>query len=352
MSWRYGRDQSHNHSGVAMNLQTHARADVEFQDIHAVRHDLQSAQAWMANICGPHGLKASAPQRLHFQHAGNLLKSMSTVIGYVEYGTDVTIDIDASVLNSYSISLPISGQQELRKYDGLLTSDSNNGLIVSPYDRQELCIAGNCRKIQVAIKATAMRQVLEELLQRPAQQPIIFETKVGTGQGATAAWWRLVKFLLAEMDQTREFFGHVSISRDIERALIKGLILAQPSNYSDELTGLSQIRCPEYLLRAKQFIQEHVSGEVNLDDLSLAAGVSRFKLYEAFKKYLGVSPTLYVKRFRLERVRQALLEGEGHANITAVAMRWGFTHLGRFSADYKKLFLEVPSKTVERSRTH
>lgn len=88
-----------------MNLQTHARADAEVQDIHAVRHDLQSAQAWMENICGPHELKTSSPQRLHFQHDGNVLKSMSTVIGYIEYGIDVTIDIDASVLNSYSISL-------------------------------------------------------------------------------------------------------------------------------------------------------------------------------------------------------------------------------------------------------
>ena len=78
--------------------------------------------------------------------------------------------------------------------------------------------------------------------------------------------------------------------------------------------------------------------------------MSRFKLYDDFKKYFGLTPTLYLKRFRLEAVRQALLEGGSNENITAVAMRWGFNHLGRFSSDYKKLFLEVPSKTVERSR--
>lgn len=334
-----------------MNLQTHARTDVEFQDIHAVRHDLQSAQAWMANICGPHGLKASSPQRLHFQHAGNILKSMSTVIGYIEYGTDVTIDIDASALCSYSISLPLSGQQELRRANGLLISDSSNGLIVSPYDQQELSIAGNCRKIQVAIKCAAMRQVLEEMLQRPMQQPIVFETRISTTQGAGAAWWRLVKYLLMEMDQARDFFGHISIARDIERALIKGLILSQPNNYSSELVSLSQIRCPEYLLKAKQFLHEHASDEINLDDVEQAAGVSRFKLYEDFKKYFGISPTLYLKRFRLEAVRQALLEGGCNQNISAVAMRWGFNHLGRFSSDYKKLFLEMPSTTVERRRS-
>jgi AraC-like DNA-binding protein len=335
-----------------MNLQTHAGSDVDFQDIHAVHHDLQNAQAWMVNICGPHELKASYPQRLHFQHAGNVLKSMSTVIGYIEYGTDVTIDIDASELNSYSISLPIRGQQELRKSNGLLMSDSDNGLIVSPYDQQELSIAGNCRKIQVAIKCAAMRQMLEELLQRPTQQPIVFETQVGTSQGAPAAWWRLVRYLLAEMDQARNFFGHVSMVRDMEKALIKGLILSQPNNYSSELADLSQSRCPEYLLKAKQFINEHASDEIDLDEVGRAVGVSRFKLHDDFKKYFGVTPTVYLKRFRLEAVRQALMEGGCNENITAVAMRWGFNHLGRFSSDYKKLFSEVPSKTVERSRSH
>jgi len=335
-----------------MNLQTHAGNNAEFQDIHAVHHDVQGAQAWMVNICGPHELKASSPHRLHFQHAGNILKSMSTVIGYIEYGTDVTIDIDASVLNSYSISLPISGAQELRKPNGLLMSDSGNGIIVSPYDQQELSIAGNCRKIQVAITCTAMRQVLEELLQRPSQQPIVFETQISTNDGAPAAWWRLIRFLLVEMDQARDFFGHVSITRDIEKVLIKGLILSQPNNYSNELASLSQARCPEYLLKAKKFIHEHARDEVNLEDVGRAVGVSRFKLYEDFRKYFGITPTVYLKRFRLEAVRQALLEGGFNGNIAAVAMQWGFNHLGRFSSDYKKLFLEVPSKTVEWTRKH
>ena len=154
------------------------------------------------------------------------------------------------------------------------------------------------------------------------------------------------------MDQGRNFFGHVSIVRDIERALIKGLILSQPNNYSSELEGGAQTRCPTYLLKAKQFMHENASEELNLDDISRAAGVSRFKLAEDFKKYFGISPALYLKRFRLEAVRQALLEGGCNENITAVAMRWGFNHLGRFSSDYKKMFLEVPSKTVEQSRNH
>ena len=336
-----------------MSLQVNSPSVVEFHDIHAVHHDLDSARAWMSKICGPHRLKASSPQRIQFQHAGNVLKAMSTVIGYIEYGTDVTVNIDGgSALNSYSLSLPLNGEQELHSKNGLLVSDSSQGLIVSPFENQELCIAGNCRKILVAITRSAMHQMLDELLQRPSQVPIVFDSRMDANFGASAAWWRMVKFLLQELDQVRNFFGQLSIASDIERALIKSLILSQPNNYSDELAAALGIRYPTYLLKAKQFILDHAHEDVCLENLECAAGVSRFTLYESFKKYYGLSPMSFLKRHRLEGVRRVLLEGHSNLNVSAIAMEWGFNHLGRFSADYKKMFGEAPSQTVGRLRSH
>lgn len=335
-----------------MSLQISSSAGIDFHDIHAVHHDLDGARAWMAKICGPHRLKASAPQRIQFRHAGNVLKAMSTVLGYIEYGTDVTVNIDGdSALNSYSLSLPLNGQQELQSRKGLLMSDSSQGLIISPFDNQELCIGGNCRKILVAISRTAMHQMLDELLQRPAQVPIIFEARMDANFGPSAAWWRMVKFLLQELDQVRNILGHLSVTSDIERALIKSLILSQPNNYSDELAAALGVRYPCYLLKAKQFIQDHAHEDVCLEDLESAAGVSRFTLYEAFKKHYGLSPMSYVKKHRLEGVRRVLLEGHSNLNVSAIAMEWGFNHLGRFSSDYKKMFGETPSQTLGRLRS-
>ena len=105
------------------------------RDIHIQRFDLEGARSWMSGICGPHRLTTATPERLRFHHSANVLKSRATTLGVIEYGTDVTIDIEPCALNSYSISLPLEGQQALKTASGCLLSDSATGLIVSPQKR-------------------------------------------------------------------------------------------------------------------------------------------------------------------------------------------------------------------------
>ncbi|MCY1188248.1 Helix-turn-helix domain protein [compost metagenome] len=101
-------------------------------------------------------------------------------------------------------------------------------------------------------------------------------------------------------------------------------------------------------MRARSFIQDHAREEICLEDIERAAGISRFKLFEGFKKYFGQSPMAYLKRHRLSAVRQELLEDRCARNISVIAMGWGFTHLGRFASEYRKLFDETPSMTLQR----
>ncbi|MBN8442999.1 MAG: AraC family transcriptional regulator [Dechloromonas sp.] len=327
-----------------------AHESADTPDIHVVRRDADGARSWMSAICGPHWLKVGAPARLQFQHSGNVLKSMSTTMGYVEYGTDVTVGIDTETpLNCYSVSLPVTGQQELAARGTLLTSDRDTGVIVSPDARQELTIAGNCRKMLVAIPRLAMRQVLEELLQRPAEKPIEFEPGMDAANGRQASWWRMVRHMIAEMESSSaDLYGNTYFSADLEKALIKGLVLTQPSNYSVELAQALETKQPHYLLRARDFIHANARTDIALEDIEAVAGVPRYKLFEGFRQHFGLSPMAYLKKFRLEQVRRSLLSDGGHGNVSSIAMDWGFNHLGRFSAEYRRLFDESPSQTLSR----
>ena len=147
---------------VRVVMATIAKADPH--ELHTECSDLRMAQSWMADICGPHGLKAHSNRPLHFRHSGNTLQSRSTILGCVEYGADVSILINEQTpLHSFSISLPISGQQELSVQGETILSTPDAGTVLAPNVRQELQIAGNCAANRALLESWDRQAVLDWL---------------------------------------------------------------------------------------------------------------------------------------------------------------------------------------------
>jgi adenylate cyclase len=66
--------------------------------------------------------------------------------------------------------------------------------------------------------------------------------------------------------------------------------------------------------------------------------------------FLGTTPLGWVRRVRLARARQEFVRRGTDTTVTAVALGTGFTQLGRFAAEYRKAFGELPSTTAQRAR--
>ncbi len=99
--------------------------------------------------------------------------------------------------------------------------------------------------------------------------------------------------------------------------------------------------------RAIAFTRQDFSDVLLISDICDVIGASRRSLEMAFQRCLGVSPKRYLKRERLLRCHLALLSA-GQGNISQVAARFGFVHMGQFSHDYRSLFGELPSATLAR----
>jgi len=85
-------------------------------------------------------------------------------------------------------------------------------------------------------------------------------------------------------------------------------------------------------------------------ELAQRLGVSTTTLEAGFREQFGETPVTYLRRLRLRHVHRALREGPAGATVTATAMRFGFEHLGRFAADYRRIYGEAPSRTLEVRR--
>jgi AraC-like DNA-binding protein len=101
------------------------------------------------------------------------------------------------------------------------------------------------------------------------------------------------------------------------------------------------------LRAAVEYVHEHAAEPLSVSDIAAAAGLSVRATQEAFQRHLDQTPMAYLLRARLERVRRDLVQGEpSETTVQTVARRWGFGHLGRFSAAYRNEFGEYPRATL------
>jgi AraC family ethanolamine operon transcriptional activator len=103
--------------------------------------------------------------------------------------------------------------------------------------------------------------------------------------------------------------------------------------------------------RAEDFFREHLGEAVSISELAAATGVSDRTLRQAFHQVCLTSPKKYLRLWQLQQVRRSLRAGpNAHAAVTTAALQYGFTEFGRFAAEYRTLFGEVPSETLHRAR--
>jgi adenylate cyclase len=66
--------------------------------------------------------------------------------------------------------------------------------------------------------------------------------------------------------------------------------------------------------------------------------------------FLGTTPLGWVRRMRLARARCELLRSGATDTVTEIAFANGFSQLGRFAAQYRAAFGELPSGTIKRTK--
>jgi AraC family ethanolamine operon transcriptional activator len=96
--------------------------------------------------------------------------------------------------------------------------------------------------------------------------------------------------------------------------------------------------------RAWAYMHAHADEPISVPQICRAIGVSRRGLQYAFEDALMPSPVNYLRVMRLNRAR-ADIQSRHDERVGDIAARWGFWHLSRFAAEYRKLFGELPSAT-------
>lgn len=94
--------------------------------------------------------------------------------------------------------------------------------------------------------------------------------------------------------------------------------------------------------RALRAVEDLDREPVSVVELAFELGVTPVGLREAFIATIGVTPGTWLRQHRLDGARRDLARC-GDSTISEIAMKWGFWHLGRFSAYYAQRYGQSPS---------
>lgn len=197
----------------------------------------------------------------------------------------------------------------------------------------------------VRLGAEQLETLCARWLGHPLAQPLRFSLHAFSPQ-LEQVWQRTLAYLWAFESHGRSLVGAAKASFD--EYLLTLLLHQHPHNYSDDLQTTPAPPVPRLVRRAERYMVDHADAAITVSDVAAELGVSVRSLQEGFRRCRSTTPIAFLRQVRLQRVRDELLRRDCTTGVTAVALRFGFAHLGRFSAYYRAAFGESPSVTWRR----
>ena len=197
----------------------------------------------------------------------------------------------------------------------------------------------------VHLSRRLVHEVSEELFHTGDVSDLDFN-HLGPLAPAAVTKWRTTLTLLS--NALRAGGSNPLLTHTLNRATAVAFLRMYPPR---AVTMPSAVLLPrrERLRTAVEYIHEHITEPLRVADIAAAAGLSVRSIQEGFQRSLGQTPLAYVRHVRLNRVRLDLLQADPRTvMVSTIARRWGFDHLGRFSAAYQDAFGEYPSTSLRR----
>lgn len=266
----------------------------------------------------------------------------------MSYGGDITIDPGA--LDSFAlIQMPIRGEEVIEFGSRQVCSSHRQASIINAHTPARIHHRRDTEKLIIRVDRGLLERLCQQHLGRTLKKPLEFLPGMPLDTLQGQRWLRTVGWLYDNLSRDA---GELSplLAAQFEEALVTALLTCQPSNYSAELCadGAPSI-APSFVKRVEHYIEEHAHEPLTIGDLAAYAEVSSRVLFTGFRRFRNTSPIQYLKEVRLRHVREELQRAQpANGMVTTIAFKWGFTHLGHFTTDYKRRFGESPSQTLAR----
>lgn len=306
-----------------------------------VSHDVEEVRSRIAALLNdheltPHGSTLTA--RLHGVQADALS------LWRLEYGDAVTVEETRPGGEFLLVQMPLSGSVEIQCDEGHWSVSTGSGLIMPSNKPHRLLWEAGAAQIILKVPLSRLQFEYQRLTGRHARGPLAFDRQIRLQASDGEQWSALLRYFCEQLAHPSALSAIKA--RMAEEALIRHLLVAQSVTLREHILGEHGLHVPQSLQRARDYMQAHLHEDISLDDIARHSGASARNLSRLCQQQYGVSPMQMLRDLRLDRIRQDLLQASADRSVSEIALRWGYSHLGRFAAAYRQRFGQAPHETL------
>ncbi|WP_457148195.1 AraC family transcriptional regulator [Mycobacterium sp. URHB0021] len=254
----------------------------------------------------------------------------------INWGADVSVHSEHP--GAIGINIPLRGELETR-IAGRLVVSTQGFATVNPADTPTDITRWPqvCTVLGVKIDRDFVQREMWRVTGRP---DAVIPDQIDLRTPAAASWFRLLTSI-AEQPVDDTLLANPHVAQGLATSLTDGFLLAAIPNETEERHAAR----PRIVTRVIEAIHAEPDRPWTAAEMAQVAGVSVRRLQEGFRLYLGKTPRECLTEIRLAGVRTELSSGSA-CSVTDVAVKWGFTHFGRFAAAFRQRYGVPPSSLL------
>ncbi len=309
--------------------------------------DVELSRKALSRIFNPVFLEpGKGDESFHFSARGVHLPHMwisslsykgNPVLGPVEPGDYHTLQ----VIPSGTFLFEIDGQKR--------SANPAQALMLSSGQRVRLQPADNSYCLSLVVKDKDLKDIISTWIGHSRIPPIEFQKQLVMTNPGVISFLSYLHTIVNDLDRSSNLLQMPAAVASLENMLLSYMLCGLEHNLVDFLNTRTPEAGSKQVREVEEYLEANSSKAISMKLLTQVTGHSSRSIYRAFKRYRNYTPMEFLKKERIRLARNKLLHPKPNATVTSIAYECGFTHLGRFSNEYKRCFSEKPSETLQRS---
>lgn len=257
------------------------------------------------------------------------------------YGSQARI-VSERLHDIYHLQFILKGSCRYEMQRESINLSSGQLLLINPDDPIDLTYSENCEKFILRLPTYLLDNACTENQWRKPQEGIRFKPLPYRFEDLES----LLYLLNLICEEAESDFVQPQLLNHYNRVIATKMMTMLDHNVSLDKPSLTDVSFERLL----HYIEENIKSDLCVEDLARQAHMSTRSIYLLFEKHAKTTPKNFIRQKKLEAVHKVLLDpkpGE-FVNITALALEYGFTHLGRFAETYRETFGMLPSALLKQ----